>query len=136
MRNLPPLRRVRWSRTYRIIPSRYPPVQLFERIGDSEDWEALAEVESLTNDRIRQEIGEISLVPQGERVSGAGASWVMAPFTHLGHPTRFSDGTHGVYYCARHANTKHAATPKISLIPEATASAPGKLTKAPSREQR
>ena len=36
-----------------------------------------------------------------ERVAGSGASWVMAPFTHIGWPSRFSDGTWGVYYCAR-----------------------------------
>lgn len=101
----PPLRRVRWSRAYRIVASRYPPIQLFERIADPEDWEILAEVESLTNDRVRQEIGEISIVPPAERVAGPGASWVMAPFTHLGHASRFSDGRYGVYYCARERET-------------------------------
>ena len=69
------------------------------------DWEALAEIESLTNDRIRQEIGDISIVPPPERVSGPGASWVMAAFTHVGRPSRFSDGAYGVYYCARERET-------------------------------
>jgi hypothetical protein len=55
----------------------------------------------LTNPRVRQEAGEISLVPPEERVGGVGASWVMAPFTHIGWPSRFSDGSWGVYYCAR-----------------------------------
>jgi hypothetical protein len=30
---LPPTRRVRWPEAHRIVPSRYPPVQLFERLS-------------------------------------------------------------------------------------------------------
>ena len=107
---LPPTRRVRWSESYRIIPSRFPPIQLFERLGDPADWETLAEIESLTNDRVREEIGEISIVPVDERVSGPGASWVMACFTHIGRPSRFSDGRFGVYYCARRRDCAVAET--------------------------
>ena len=110
MKALPPARRVRWSKTYRVVPSRYPPIQLFERIGDPSEWEAIAEIESLTNDRVRQEIGEISLVPVEERVSGPGASWVMASFTHLGRPSRFSDGSFGVHYVAHEKRTAVAET--------------------------
>lgn len=100
-RALPVERRVRWSRAWRVIPSRYPPIQLFERLGDPSEWDAIAAIEGLTNPRVRQEIGEISVVPVAERVSGPGASWVMASFTHIGHPSRFSDGRYGVYYAAR-----------------------------------
>lgn len=97
----PPRRRISWQRTYRIIPTRYPPIALFERVADPEDWEALVEIESLTNPRIRDEIGEISLVSARDRVSGEGACWVMAAFTHVGFPSRFTDGSYGVYYAAR-----------------------------------
>jgi len=97
----PSKRRVRWASSYRVINARFPPIDLFERIADPDDWESLIELETLTNPRVRQEAGEISLVPPDERVSGAGASWVMTPFTHIGWPSRFSDGSWGVYYCAR-----------------------------------
>lgn len=100
-RHLPPSRRVAWRRSFRIIAGRYPPVALFERVADPDDWEALVEIESLTNERIRDEVGEISLIPPDERVSGPGASWVMGAFTHIGRPSRFSDGSYGVYYTAR-----------------------------------
>jgi len=104
---VPPVSRVRWRQTFRIIPSRYPPIDLFERVADPADWERLADLESMTNPRLRQEWGEISLVPPGRRVSGPGASWVMAAFTHLKPGgSRFSDGTFGVYYAA---NSKDAA---------------------------
>lgn len=98
----PPERRVRWAEAFRIISSRYPPIDVYERVADPADWEALFEVEALTNPRVRQEWGEIALVPLEERVSGPGASWVMASFTHVGNPSRFTAGAYGVYYAARH----------------------------------
>jgi hypothetical protein len=105
-----PTTRITWRATYRIIPARYPPVALFERVADPADWEALLEVESLTNDRIRDAVGSIRLVPVEERVSGPGASWVMGPFTHVGWPSRFSDGSYGVYYTARSRDCAVAET--------------------------
>lgn len=106
---LPPVRRVRWTKACRILPSRFPPVALFERLGDPAAWEVLAEIEALTNPRIRDEIGEIHLVPRDQRVSGPGASWVMGAFVHR-RPSRFSDGSHGVYYCANRLATAIAET--------------------------
>ncbi len=102
-----PIRRVRWRSTFRIVPSRYPPVDLFERIADASEWELLYQLEALTNPRLRQEAGDISLVPASRRVLGPGASIVMAPFTHASkaRPTRFSDGTYGVYYAGRKFET-------------------------------
>jgi len=99
---LPPTSRVRWNSAHRIIPSRFPPIDLFERVAPPGDWEALIELESLTNARLRDEVGEIHLVPQEERISGPGASYVMACFTHR-NPTgsRFSDGSYGVYYAGK-----------------------------------
>lgn len=97
---LPPTRRVRWEKTYRLIPSRYPPIDLFERVGDPADWETIALIEGLTNDRLRDEVGEIAAVPLLERISGPGASPIMAAFTHIGFESRFTDGTYGVYYAS------------------------------------
>ena len=39
-------------------------------------------------------------MPLARRVTGPGASWVMAPFVHCSplRPGRFSDGTFGLYY--------------------------------------
>jgi len=97
---LPPLTLVSWDKTYRLIPSRYPPVDLFEQIADPADWELLAHIEGLTNDRLRDETGDISLVPLAERVAGPGATPIMAAFTHTGFPSRFTDGSNGVYYAS------------------------------------
>lgn len=102
----PPLRRVRWRASIRIIPSRYPPVDLFERVADRDDFEALYEVESLTNPRLRNELGLIHLVPPPERVYGPGSTFIMAAFTHLSPAGgRFNDSTFGAYYAARDRTT-------------------------------
>jgi len=74
-------------------------------------WEALIALEQLANPRVRDEIGEISLVPPPERVSGPGASFVMAAFTRLNPKgSRFSDGRYGVYYAASALETAIAET--------------------------
>jgi hypothetical protein len=104
-------RRVRWSRSIRIIPSRFPPIDLYERVADADEFEALHAVEALTNDRIRNEIGEISLVAREDRVFGAGSTWIMAPFTHPNPAgSRFADALHGAYYAARDRATSIAET--------------------------
>jgi hypothetical protein len=100
-------RHVQWTRAHRIIATRFPPIQLFERLsGAPADWDALAAVEGLTNPRLRQEIGDISLVPVEDRVAGPGASYVMAPFVHLNPKgSRFGSPGQGVYYAGRDFET-------------------------------
>ena len=107
-----PSRRVDWPQAWRVISTRYPPINLFERLTpDPAVWEALIALEQLTNPRLRDELGEIALVPPAERVSGPGASYVMASFTHLNPKgSRFSDGSFGVYYAAAALETAIAET--------------------------
>lgn len=83
--------------------SHYPPIDLFDDVADPRDWEALALAQARTNPRIYEQIGDLSLVPRERRLSGDGASWVMAAFTHISvdRASRFSDGTYGVYYAGR-----------------------------------
>lgn len=100
-----------WKPCWRIIPSRFPPIALFERVTEPDDLEAIFELESLTNPRLRDEVGEISLVPPEERTSGPGTSIIMAAFTHLNpEGSRFSDGSYGVFYAANDLETAIAET--------------------------
>ena len=100
--DMPPIRRIRWSQAYRIVPSRFPPAGLFDRIADPADLEAVFAIEALTNSRLREEANTMRLVPPGRRISGPGSTPVMAAFTHLNpEGSRFSDGTWGVFYAAR-----------------------------------
>jgi hypothetical protein len=108
----PRARRVVWARATRIIAARYPPIDVFERVSpDPAVWEALIAAEQLVNPRLRDDVGEIALVPPAERVSGPGASYVMAAFTHRNPKgSRFSDGSYGVYYAARSLRTAVSET--------------------------
>jgi hypothetical protein len=106
------LSHVEWPQAWRIIATRYPPIQIFERLTkDPAVWEALILLEQRTNPRYRDEIGDIALVPREDRVTGVGASYVMAAFTHRNpRGSRFSDGSYGVYYAASNLETAIAET--------------------------
>lgn len=104
--DLPPIKRIRWSHAYRIVPSRFPPVGVFDRIADPADIEAVFAIEAMTNPRLREEAGQIALVPRARRISGPGTTPVMAAFTHLNpEGSRFSDGSWGVFYAAHSVAT-------------------------------
>jgi hypothetical protein len=106
-----PLAQFDWHPAYRIVPSRFPSISLFERVAIPDDFDALYALEAMTNDRIRDEVGDIALVPEAERLYGEGSGLIMAAFTHL-NPlgSRFSDGNYGVFYAARDKRTAIAET--------------------------
>lgn len=97
---LVPITKLTNQTQFRIIPSLYPPINFFEDLVDANEMETVWWIESLTNERLRQETGDIFLVAPEDRVSGPGSSVVMAAFTHIGNPSRFTDGSYGVYYAA------------------------------------
>lgn len=100
------LSQVNWQPGYRIIPSRFPPRGLFDRVSDPADLEAAIAVESLTNDRLRDEVGDITLVPREERIVGPGSTPIMAAFTHVNpQGSRFADATYGVFYAGASLTT-------------------------------
>ena len=96
---------LRWQKIYRVVAAKHPPVNVFEDIVGARQLEMAWHIESLTNDRLRDESGEVPLVEDEDRVRGPGSSILMAPFTHLGRPSRFSDGSYGVYYAAHTLET-------------------------------
>ncbi len=96
-------------KTHRLIPSRFPPVSVFDWAETKEELEEIFELESLTNDRLKGEYGDISLVSKNEWVIGEGTTPLMAAFTHPGY-SRFSDGSYGVYYAGDSLETAIAET--------------------------
>src|SRR4029079_4560306 len=110
---------LRWHRIYRVVAAKHPPVNVFEDIVGARQLDMAWHIESLTNDRLRDESGEVPLVgdedrlrgprESGEfarvgdesRLPGPGASVVVARSTLWGGRSRFSDGSYGVYYAAR-----------------------------------
>ena len=106
-----PVSAIAWKPCYRIVPSRFPPISLFEDVADPADLEAVYAIEAMTNDRLREEAGELRLVPPEDRVSGPGTTAIMAAFTHLNpEGDRFTDGSYGVFYASHSVETAIAET--------------------------
>jgi len=102
----PPVRRVRWRPCSRIVPSRFPAIDLFARIAAMSDFDALNQVESLTNERLRDESGEVRHVAEADRAMGPGSSYIMAPFVHAPPGGgRFTAPGQGAWYGARRLET-------------------------------
>ena len=95
-----------WKPSWRLVPSRFPPVGLFDRVANPSDLDIVMAIEGLTNDRLREEVGDLQLVPDEDRISGPCTTPIMAAFTHLNpEGSRFSDGSYGIYYAAKEIDT-------------------------------
>jgi len=88
------------KKVHRLIPSKFPPISLFDWASSAEEMEQIAHLEGLTNERIQAELGSINLIAKEDWISGQGSTSIMAAFTHIGFTSRFSDGSYGVYYAA------------------------------------
>lgn len=108
---VPDTSRVRWAQACRIVPTRYPSVYLYDRVADAEDFDALYALEALSNERVRDELGQVERVPPAQRRFGPGSGPIMAAFTHVNLAgSRFSDGAYGVFYAAHDRATAVAET--------------------------
>lgn len=98
-------RRPPFEMVYRLIPSRFPPVGLFDSVSSPTDLEMVMALESRTNDRLSPS-PRLDLVAVEDRRVGPGWTPVMSAFCHPNpQGSRFSDGTYGVYYCAAELET-------------------------------
>jgi hypothetical protein len=92
--------------TFRLIPSRFPPISVFETVSSADDLVAAMELEGWTNDRLVQE--RLARLSRDEWVWGSqNASIVMASFLHAA-PTglRFTGPELlGAWYASEAINT-------------------------------
>jgi len=93
--------------SYRLIPSKYPPISLYEDVASPEQLEAIFAIEALTNPRLLEETGNFSRIPADERLVGIPhCSYVMAAFTYCSPDGgRFNTQDFGAYYCATSVDT-------------------------------
>ena len=104
--DVPPSIRVR-GRVHRLVPSRFPPIGVFDRVATPADAIAAMELESLTNDRVRIAIERSAILPDADWVIGVpGATLVMAAFLHAAPDGgRFNGPQLGAWYAARDLQT-------------------------------
>ena len=95
-----PKSQISWAPSYRLISTRYPAIAFFERIAaDPADWEALVEVEKLTDPHLKP--GNLDALDVLDRISSPGAGRILPSFTFAdAFGTRFSTGAFGAYYAA------------------------------------
>jgi hypothetical protein len=86
--------------SYRLIPSQFPPIGLFDTVATAADLEAVMELVGWTNDRLVAE--RIQRLPQDEWIYNVpNASVVMAAFLHVAPDgMRFNGGDLGAWYAA------------------------------------
>lgn len=103
----PPVARIAWTKTSRLVPSRHPSVGLFDRVASPADLDAIIELEGWTNDRLSGELGILTNIPREEWVVGRPmATVVMAPFCHPAPGGgRFSIQDRGAWYAGRSLET-------------------------------
>lgn len=106
-----PVSYMAWPNSVRIVSSLFPSSSLFDVIDDPADLEDAYHVEALSSERALNDVGDITLVPSKDRISGPGTTPIMTAFTHPNTSgSRFSDGSYGVYYAARTLQTAIAET--------------------------
>ena len=66
---------------FRLIPSRFPPVDLYERLAPESHWPILHEIEDLTNPRV-QERRLLTGLSRVNEASDRLQNWNHAPFTY------------------------------------------------------
>jgi hypothetical protein len=93
-----------WNPSYRLVSSKYPTVSVYDRITNASNFQAVLEVEALTNPRLREESGDYRKIRPEDAIAGEGATPVMASFAYSG-PSRFTDGSFGVYYAGHEEET-------------------------------
>lgn len=106
---IPPLARIRWRNTCRLIPSRYPSSGILDRVAAPKDLPFIFELETWTNDRISAELSILHRVPENEWVTGSQASVIMAAYCHpRPNGGRFNGPDRGAWYAARKFETAQA----------------------------
>lgn len=67
---------------YRLIPSRFPPIDLYERVAPASDWGAIHAIEEFTNPRVQARkllTGTAQICEGSPRLQ----NWNHAPFSYL-----------------------------------------------------
>jgi hypothetical protein len=91
---------------YQLIPSRFPTIEVYERLGDAELHAAAKALEARTNPRLAA-INQLPSVPkQGDKAAGQYQNWNHAPFAYKDpRGSFFLEPTHGCLELASDMDT-------------------------------
>ncbi|MEW6254689.1 MAG: RES family NAD+ phosphorylase [Pseudomonadota bacterium] len=113
---------------YRLIPSRFPPISVFDTVATASDLEAVMDLSGWTNDRLVAD--RLARLDRSEWVFGQpNSSIVMAAFLHVAPGgMRFNGPELGAWYASADLNTAVAEVAH-HLRREALARAVGSVTR-------
>ena len=94
--------------SYRLIPSRFPPIGLFDTVATAADAQAVMELAGWTNDRLVAD--RLHRLPQAHWVYGRpNSSVIMAAFLHTAPDgVRFNGSELGAWYASKEIETAAA----------------------------
>lgn len=95
--------RVTWAPVARVIAAEYAATTIYDTLpgtgaGAPASADLLAALADFSNPLVQARYGHLDLVPPRDWVTGPGRGLVMAAFTFPGRPSRFTDGSRGVFY--------------------------------------
>ncbi|EQB00422.1 hypothetical protein L288_18260 [Sphingobium quisquiliarum P25] len=94
--------------SYRLIPSRFPPIGLFDTVATAADAQAVMELAGWTNDRLVADL--LHRLPESHWVYGRpNSSVIMAAFLHTAPDgLRFNGPELGAWYASKEIETAAA----------------------------
>ena len=95
--------RVAWTPVARIIAAEYAATTVYDTLPPTggaapASADLLAAIADVSNPVVQARYGLLDLVPPRDWVTGPGRGLVMTAFTFPGRPSRFTDGSRGVFY--------------------------------------
>src|SRR5690349_10741116 len=102
--------RVVWTPVSRIIAAEYAAATIYDALPPTggaapASAELLAAIADFSNPVVQARYGHLDLVPPRDWVTGPGRGLVMTAFTFPGRPSRFTDGSYGVFYAGLEEET-------------------------------
>src|SRR5579862_8104067 len=94
-------------KTYRIVTHRHPTRPVSNRLPSVSEPTLLNDLAALTDPRIREERAAAFKVRPSDLITGLDAPMILDVFARSG-PSRFTDGSYGVYYAAPELDTAKA----------------------------
>lgn len=99
---------ISWRPAYRIVPTIFPPIEIFEDVCNSGDLEQVLKIEAITDDVARVMSGNLHLIADADIITGPGSGRILPCFL-IPDPSppgrRFSNSEFGAYYAAKELET-------------------------------
>lgn len=104
-----PREEIHWGDAVRIQPWRHPEAEIWKRLTETPDLDALLVLLQHTEPGAFTALGRIDRLEGWQIMHGDGAGWAMPAYT-LGGPGRFNTERFGCFYAAEHLETAVAET--------------------------